>query len=129
MMMDTVTNSTASLVQTMKNMGESTKTDKAMSALKAAATSKDMKKAEQAAEEFEAVFIGEMLKPMFNMIEVDENFGGGKGEEIFRDLMVQEYGKMIARQGGIGIASQIKAELLRAQETHTNPDHITGDYS
>lgn len=111
----------------MKGLGETAKTDKALAALKAASDSKNIKKAEQAAEEFEAVFIGEMLKPMFSMIEVDENFGGGKGEEVFRDLMVQEYGKMISRQGGIGIASQIKAELLRAQETHSNP--ITGDPS
>ena len=128
MMMDSVTSSTASMVQTMKGMGETTRTDKAVSDLKAAVTSKDLKRAEQAAEDFEAVFIGEMLKPMFSMIEVNENFGGGKGEEIFRDMMVQEYGKMISRQGGIGIASQIKAELLRAQETQSKPHH-TGDYS
>ena len=83
MMMDSVTSSTASMVQTMKGMGETTRTDKAVSDLKAAVTSKDLKRAEQAAEDFEAVFIGEMLKPMFSMIEVNENFGGGKGEEIF----------------------------------------------
>lgn len=73
-------------------------------------------KSAQAAKDFEAVFISEMIKPMFDMIETDEMFGGGKGEEVFRGLMVQEYGKMIAAQGGIGIASHVQAELLKMQE-------------
>jgi len=50
------------------------------------------------------------------MISVDDVFGGGKGEEVFRGLMVQEYGKMIAAQGGVGIADQVRAELLKTQE-------------
>ncbi|HNQ92891.1 MAG TPA: rod-binding protein [Alphaproteobacteria bacterium] len=70
----------------------------------------------QAAQDFEAVFISEMIKPMFDMMQVDDTFGGGKGEEVFRGMMVQEYGKMIAAKGGIGIAAQVQAELLKTQE-------------
>ncbi len=91
---------------------------KAGSAIKSNAESADEKDARvtKAAKDFESVFVSEMLKPMFDMIDVDDTFGGGKGEEVFRGLMVQEYGKMITAQGGIGIADQIKAELLRQQE-------------
>ncbi|OIN87275.1 MAG: hypothetical protein AUJ12_02610 [Alphaproteobacteria bacterium CG1_02_46_17] len=70
----------------------------------------------QAAKDFEAVFVSEMIKPMFETIGVDETFGGGKGEEVFRGLLVQEYGKIISNQGGIGIASAVQGELLKSQE-------------
>lgn len=72
---------------------------------------------EEAAKEFEAVFLAEMLKPMFEGVkEPDPLFGGGKGEEIFNGFMVQEYGKIMAERGGIGIAEYVKAELIRIQE-------------
>lgn len=120
-MMNIGNTATASLVQTMKGLGESNRTAEAAQALKAASLGKNDNRAIKAAEDFEAVFISEMLKPMFNMIEVDETFGGGKGEEVFRDIMVQEYGKMIAKQGGIGLAQHIKDELIKIQEHGQNP--------
>jgi Rod binding domain-containing protein len=43
-------------------------------------------------------------------------FGGGKGEEMYRSLLVEEYGKTIAKAGGVGIADQVKAEMLKLQE-------------
>ncbi len=75
---------------------------------------------EEAAKDFEAVFLSAMLKPIFDQIEVDSNFGGGKGEEMFRGIMVQEYGKMISRTNSIGIAEHVKEELLRIQEEASN---------
>jgi Rod binding domain-containing protein len=78
------------------------------------------KQIEEAAKEFEAVFLSAMLKPMFEQIEIDSNFGGGKGEEVFRGIMVQEYGKMISETQTIGLAEHVKAELLRIQEEANN---------
>jgi hypothetical protein len=48
------------------------------------------------AEEFEAVFIAQMMAPMFQGLETDELFGGGPGEDIYRSVLVEEYGKSIA---------------------------------
>ncbi len=78
-------------------------------------TEKEYKKIEATANDFEAVFITEMLKPMFEMVEVDPIFGGGKGEEVFRDFQLNEYGKMIAKQGGIGLADDVKAQMIHMQ--------------
>lgn len=78
-------------------------------------SAKDMAKIEEAAREFEAVFIAEMMKPMFENISTEAPFGGGKGEEIFRGMLVQEYGKRLAETGTVGIADNVKAELLRIQ--------------
>ena len=71
------------------------------------------------AQEFEAVFIAEMLKPMFAGMETNEMFGGGKGEEIFRGMMIQEFGKNIAAQDIIGIQSQVKNKLIELQAART----------
>ena len=72
---------------------------------------------DEAAKEFEAVFLAEMLKPMFSEVnQPDPLFGGGKGEEVFNGFMVQEYSKLMAERGGIGIAEYVKAELIRIQE-------------
>lgn len=70
----------------------------------------------QAAEDFEAVFLAQMLAPMFETLKTGGLFGGGPGEDIYRSLMVEEYGKAIARSGGVGIADQVERELLRLQE-------------
>ncbi len=72
----------------------------------------------RAAEEFEAVFISQMLAPMFEGLETDELFGGGPGEDIYRSILVEEYGKAIARSGGIGIADAVQREILRLQEVN-----------
>ncbi|MCB9982317.1 MAG: rod-binding protein [Rhodospirillales bacterium] len=88
---------------------------KASSALKNAVKTREMEKIEAAAQDFEAVFLAEMMKPMFAGIKTDGQFGGGKGEEIFRGIMVQEYGKMIAQTGGVGIADHVKDHMIRMQ--------------
>jgi Rod binding domain-containing protein len=72
--------------------------------------------AAKAAQEFEAMFIAQMLKPMFQSLSTEGMFGGGKGEEMYRSLLVEEYGKTIAKAGGVGIADQVKAEMLKLQE-------------
>lgn len=74
-----------------------------------------MKKINETAQEFEAVFISEMIKPMFEGLETDTMFGGGQAEEMFRSIMIQEYGKAIAQTGSIGIADNVKAHLIQMQ--------------
>ena len=76
----------------------------------------DLNKLRETAQDFEAVFLSQMLKPMFEGIETDGPFGGGQAEEMWRSLMVDEYGKSIAKSGGIGIADAVMAEMLRMQE-------------
>lgn len=86
------------------------------------ASSKDLESIEQVAEDFEALFISEMMKPMFEGVKPDPLFGGGKGEEIFQGLLQQEYGKLMAQTGQLGIADVIKQELIRIQENTPDSD-------
>lgn len=76
-------------------------------------------KAGKVAQDFEAVFLSQMLQPMFANIEAEEPFGGGAGEGVWRSMMVDEIGKQMAKAGGIGIASSIKQEILRMQEVQS----------
>ena len=80
------------------------------------AETRDMRAIRAAAEEFEAVFLGEMLAPVFEELETDGLFGGGSGERMYRSLLVQEYGRAMARSGGVGIADAVQREILRLQE-------------
>ncbi len=75
-----------------------------------------IQQAKRAAEEFEALFISEMLAPVFESVDTGGLFGGGQGEKIYRSMMVQEYGKAIAKAGGIGIADSVQREILKMQE-------------
>jgi flagellar protein FlgJ len=79
---------------------------------------KTASQAAKAAEDFEAVFINEFMGAMFEGLKTDGPFGGGPGESIYRSLMVDQYSKAVAKQGGFGLAAAVKNELLHAQE-HT----------
>ncbi|HYD31004.1 MAG TPA: rod-binding protein [Azospirillaceae bacterium] len=70
----------------------------------------------KSAKEFESMFVGQMISHMFEGMEADETFGGGHGEEMFRGLLVQEYGKQVAQRGGLGIADNVYRVMLEAQE-------------
>ena len=73
-------------------------------------------KARKAAEDFEAVFLSQMLKSMTEGIKPSEVFGGGSAEETFKVLLNDEYGKVISKSGGIGLADQVERELMKLQE-------------
>lgn len=75
----------------------------------------DMKRIDETARDFEAMFMTEMLRPMFEGIKPDETFGGGKGEEMFQSFLLDEYGKSMAAQGTLGIADLVKEQLIEMQ--------------
>jgi flagellar protein FlgJ len=60
----------------------------------------------RAAQDLEAVLIGQLLRAM------PFSFAGGSGGP-FADLLVDEYGKLIAKAGGIGVADAVVAQLRR----------------
>lgn len=60
----------------------------------------------QAAREFEAIFLAEMLKHS-GLGEARESFGGGVGEAAFSSMMTQEWARSLVDKGGVGIADQL----------------------
>lgn len=66
--------------------------------------------------DFEAVFLTQMLSAMFEGDDVNSFFGGGAIGDIYKSYFLNEYGKAMAKAGGIGIAASVKQELLKLQE-------------
>ncbi len=67
----------------------------------------------KAAHEFEAVLAGQLVKHMFESMPQSDSFGGGPGEDIYRGMLAERVGDMIGRNGGIGIAKSVEAEIAR----------------
>ena len=93
----------------------------ALQGLKAGAIKTPDVKTKAAAQDFEAVFLSEIFSHMFEGLNVDPMFGGGSGEKMFRGMMVQEYGKMMAKGGGIGISDQLQKMMIQMQAKQGAP--------
>ncbi len=76
----------------------------------------DDAEARKTANEFESMFLSQMLEHMSSGIKTDGPFGGGQGEEMFRSLLNQEFAGMISKRGGIGIADHVYRQILALQE-------------
>jgi peptidoglycan hydrolase FlgJ len=77
----------------------------------------DSAKLWKAARDFEAMALGEFLKPMFDAVDSKSNlFSGGDAEKTWKPMLVDEIGKQIAAHGGLGIAGPIHDAMLRMQE-------------
>jgi flagellar protein FlgJ len=72
--------------------------------------------ARKSAEDFAAFFYSQTLETMFSGLGNDALFGGGNAETVFRSLMLQEYGKVVARSGGLGITDAVQREIIHLQE-------------
>ena len=75
----------------------------------------------ETAQEFEAVFIGQMTEAMFAGLETEEPFGGGHAEKMWRSQLSQEMGRSISASGGIGIAESVYRSMIAQQEAALNP--------
>ncbi len=88
--------------------------DKLMKAAEKGELSKEQIR--EAAQKYEGFFVGKMLNIMFKTIPDNKMMSGGPGEKQFRDLMVNQYGKEVAQNGGLGLADQITEQLVNVQE-------------
>ena len=70
----------------------------------------------ETAENFEATFLAQMMKPMFEGLKTDGPFGGGEGESTWRSFMIEAMAKQTVKAGGIGLADTVVAQMLKMQE-------------
>ena len=94
------------------------KTAAAQKPLPAPGSDRDPAKLRGVAQELESVFLAQMMETMFEGIRTDGPFGGGHGESVYRSLLLQEYSKVIAKHGGIGLADAVTRQLIGTQETN-----------
>lgn len=84
----------------------------------------DQKKLKKAAQEFEAIFVQQMLDAMDKTVDRKDSFlNGGSSEEYFRSMLNEEISKsMTTRQGGsgFGLAESIYRQM--SKNAHKNQD-------
>ena len=69
----------------------------------------------EAAQEFESVFLFQMLKQVRNSIHKEEGMmNGGMGEEMFTGLLDEEYAKVMAKTNSSGLTDMIYQQMARA---------------
>ena len=74
-------------------------------------------KLHQAAQDFEAMALGALLRPMFDTVDLAHSmFGGGSAEATIQPMLVDALAKNIASHGGLGLAAPVFASMLRSQE-------------
>ncbi len=79
----------------------------------------DMKKAEKTAEDFEAFFISRSMESMHEGVKTDGPFGGGHSEKIYRSMLLDEYGKVMAKSGNVGVKDFVMDAMIKMQEAQS----------
>ena len=81
-----------------------------VTATQAELVTKENQKLKQACQDFEAVFMGFMLKGMRKTVPKSE-LGSGREEEMFTDMMDDEICKSASKSRSIGIADMLYRQL------------------
>jgi peptidoglycan hydrolase FlgJ len=73
-------------------------------------------KARGSATDFEAVFLSSMFNQMFSGLDGEGPFGGSGAAGVWRSFLSDEYAKIFAKSGGVGLADEVYRSLLAQQE-------------
>ena len=73
----------------------------------------EMKKLKSACDDFEAIFIKQMLDSMKKTINRSNLVKRNMGEEVFDDMLYDEYAKKMSGTAGLGIGNMMFKQLSR----------------
>jgi Rod binding domain-containing protein len=74
-------------------------------------------KARKTADDFETMFLEQMLDRMVESAGAEGPLGdNGTGGGVYRSMLVKEYAGSLAKSGGIGLSNQVYGEILKLQE-------------
>jgi flagellar protein FlgJ len=73
----------------------------------------DQKALEEACLDFEALFIKQMLDSMRKTVPESGMMDGGMAEDVFEDMLYDEYSKLMARTSDLGIAEMMQQQLTK----------------
>ncbi len=75
----------------------------------------NLEKVREAAEEFESVFLSQVLNGLTQGMTGEGPLSNADSDP-FSGLLQQEYAKLISRSGGVGVADAVMSEMLKMQE-------------
>ena len=82
----------------------------------------ERKKLYNACVEFESIFVKMMLNQMKKSVDKSGFIDGGHAEEIFEDMLYDEYAKQISKNESLGLAEQIYDSLSAQLPAVRKPD-------
>ncbi len=77
---------------------------------------KNLEALRRTAQDFEASFLSQMMKPMFEGLSTEAPFGGGAGEAAWRGFLVDAMAQQTVKAGGVGLADSVLAQMIKMQE-------------
>ncbi len=70
------------------------------------------KKLMKVCKDFESIFVNQLFKVMRNTLNKKNNIlHGGRGEEIFSDMLYQKYSRKVTEMGDFGFAKMVYEKL------------------
>jgi flagellar protein FlgJ len=78
-----------------------------------------LRKIKDTSQQFESVFLTNMLEEMFAGVQEQEGplgTGNGPGQGAWRSMLTEEYANSISKNGGVGVAEHVQRELIALQE-------------
>lgn len=85
-------------------------------------TDKQRQQAKKVSQDFEALFVGMMMKSMRETVGKEKLTDGGHGEEVYRSMLDQEYAAAsVKRGGGLGLAKIIEKDIIRQESRRQAP--------
>ena len=85
-------------------------------------TDKQRQQAKKISQDFEALFVGMMMKSMRATVGKDKLTGGGHGDDVYLSMLDQEYAAASSKQGGgLGIAKIIEKDIIRQESRKVVP--------
>lgn len=67
----------------------------------------------EAAQQFEAIFVRQMLAAARSTDFGGDDLFGGEGEETFREMRDAQFAQLASESGTLGLAARIEAQLAR----------------
>jgi Rod binding domain-containing protein len=109
----TDTNFDALLEQAMRETENAAKTKKAATAPVAVKTASIDRNSELylQCQEFESIFVKQMLDSMNETVDKSGLLDNGLGQDIFKDMLYEEYAKSMTKTANFGIADSIYKQL------------------
>jgi len=93
-------------------------------------TDPERKKLYEASQEFQAIFLNQMLSAMRKTVSKDNDLlNGGRTQEIFEDFLYDEYAKTMSKQPGFTLADEIYKQLSSNMGPARPADTVTPSVS
>jgi flagellar protein FlgJ len=79
----------------------------------------------EACVDFEALFVKQMLSAMRKSVQKTGLLDGGMAQDIFEDMLYDEYAKSMARNAGFGLADTVYLQLTSQQQAAIGSESLS----